>query len=322
MVNPYAYGPTLRTICAGINLTGGAAAPLFITLAGVGSALGERGGKPQTTILRGALLILYGLLLNLMVPSWFSIWSFYVLHLLGVWLIVAPGVLRLRGVSVLLLATLVLGGAVLGQSLAETPQMLTNELMRSTERPGGGLRLALLESQFPIFPWLALAIGGVWAGRTVAAGRLRSLFVAAGLCGVLAGLLRGLVLVIPGAASNLPWRAVCRTGRSFFPMSTVYALSLFALCMLLLGVFVYLERKTELKPDSWLIPLGRSSLSLLIVHVVLFREGLIAAELRRNVHPTIAIMVIIAFLVGWTFLARAWGRVGYKYGAEWLLRRV
>ncbi len=174
MVNPYSYGTTLRTIFAGINMTGGAAAPLFITLAGVGSALGERGGKPRVTTLRGALLVVYGVLLNLMVPSWFSLWSFYVLHLLGVWLIVAPAILRLRGASIPLLATLVLAGAVLGQSLAETPQTLTNELMRSTARPGGAFRLALLESQFPIFPWLALAIGGVWAGRAVAAGRLTS----------------------------------------------------------------------------------------------------------------------------------------------------
>lgn len=322
MVNPHAYGSTLRTIFAGINMTGGAAAPLFITLAGTAAALAERGNRPPATYLRGVMLLLLGFLLNLMVPSWFGTWSFYVLHLLGVWLLVAPGVLRLNTLALPHLAAGVLLITVLGQTFADTPLAFTNEMMRTSRQPGGPLRLALLESQFPIFPWLALAIGGAWAGRALNAGRSQHLLVGAAICASLAALLRSLVFVIPRATSELPWRAICRTGRTFFPMSTVYALSLFALCLLLLWFFTYLETKSELKADSWLVPLGRSSLTLLIVHIVLFREGLTFLDARQRLHPALAVMLIITFLATWVWMARLWSRVDYRYGFEWLLRRL
>lgn len=323
MVNPHLYARPLRAVFVAVNMMGGAAAPLFITLAGVSAVLSAEKRMPGLEMfLRGAILMMIGYGLNVMTPSWFSLGSFYVLHLLGVWLLLVPLVVRMKTHMLGLLILIILVAGVLGQTWLETPRSLSNDMMRDTSKAGGALRLALWEGQFPVFPWLALAVAGAWAGRAALAGRLAPLFISAGVCLGLAAVLRCLVIVIPSASDELPYRALCRVGATFYPMSTVYALSLFSLCVGLLASFLWLERKGMLTAKSFLVPLGQTSLSLLVFHVVFFREGLIALDWRRGMALWLATVVIVAFIGLWTYLARSWGRCEYKYGLEWLLRRA
>lgn len=323
MVNPYLYAPPFRAAFVIINMTGGLAAPLFVTLAGVSAELGaSRNTSFPKMLFRGVILILLGFLLNLMTPSWFSPGSFYVLHLLGVWLLLVPLVLRMSKRVLLMLGLGLLAGGIIGQSWLETPPSLNNEMMRDMSKAGGALRLALWEGHFPLFPWLALAVGGAWAGRAIKAGRAGLLLVCAGVCLGVALVLRCLVLVAPTIARELPFRAACRLGPTFYPLTTVYALSLFSLCLAVLAAFLWFERRGLITSKSWLTPLGQTSLSLLVFHVVFFREGLLALGLRKTIDPVLAIAVIITFLAAWIYLARRWRRIGYRFGLEWLVRRA
>lgn len=323
LVDREAYAHQIQAGLGYINMAGGLAAPLFVTLAGV--AVGLTKASPRQLTSRGLVLVLFGGLLNLLVPSWFSWGSFYVLHLLGVWLLLcgasgrslrAPNGVRLWAP---LWALFFLVGAVVGQSLLDTPLALTNPMMRRLDKPGGVFRLALWEGQFPIFPWLSLCLGGLWASAAVRENRLRPLFVGAALSAVLALCCRAPVSFIRFAAFLHPWRSVCRT--SFFPLSTFAALGLFSLCLALIGVFLWLERTGKLSASSWLIPLGRSSLSALFFHVLVFREGLERLQLRHTLHPALTAVVIGAFLAIWVAAARKWSHVDYRYGLEWWLRK-
>jgi hypothetical protein len=321
LVNSYRYAAQLRAGFVYVNMAGGLAAPLFIVLSGVSSELAsQRAGAAAVSRRRGALLVGFGFVLNLLVPSWFSWASFYVLHLLGVWLMLAPSLRHLKSVQLWGLALLALVLGVLGQTWLSTPVKLTNAMMRDWERPWGPLRLLAFEGQFPIFPGIALALGGAAAGRLVAKCDVRALWVGAAACAVCAAALRGLVLVVDDAATALPWRALCRT--SFFPLSSLFALLLFALCMLLLAITVTVERAQRVGWFKWLVPLGRTSLSLLFVHVVCFREGLTATGFMGTQSPLVALSVIVLFLSAWYQLSRRWARVGYRYGLEWWLRRA
>jgi hypothetical protein len=61
---------------------------------------------------------------------------------------------------------LVLVATVAGQHALATPIMLDNVRMRDVSLPGGVFRLAVLESQFPIFPWLSFYLAGFVAAMS------------------------------------------------------------------------------------------------------------------------------------------------------------
>src|SRR5690606_3115656 len=69
----------------GFNALGGGAAPLFVTLAGVGAALMAIRGGPGLDaqyVRRGLVLWSFGVVLNFLSPSWFSWGSWFVLHMM------------------------------------------------------------------------------------------------------------------------------------------------------------------------------------------------------------------------------------------------
>src|SRR5690606_18661758 len=149
-----------------------------------------------------------------------------------------------------------------------------------------------------------------WAGRAIKAGRAGLLLVCTGVGLGVALVLRCFVLVAPTIARELPFRAACRLGPTFYPLTTVYALSLFSLCLAVLVAFLWFGRRVLFTSKSWFSPLGQTSLSLLVFHVVFFREGLLALGLRKTIDPVLAIAVIFTFLVAWIYLARRWRRIG------------
>jgi uncharacterized membrane protein YeiB len=88
---------------------------------------------------------------------------------------------------------------------------------------------------------------------------------------------------------------------------------------------LHIERSKQAGPSDAggvLVCLGRASLTLLLVHVVLFRE--ISRPL--GAWQAFSWPVSLAIIAGWIFLCvvltRAWQRSGYRFGAEWLLRRL
>lgn len=314
-----------------LNGLGGLAAPTFITLAGAGTSLlvASRPNLPVDGILvrRGLALLGFGYLLNLLTPSWFSPGSWFVLHLMGFAIATAPLWRRLSdrtllaGEAVLLLVT------VAAQQWLRTPVLLDNPRMRDLDLPGGALRLALAEGQFPILPWLGLFLTGMVVGRWLLADQQHRVLTLARAC-----LLLGLALVgldyaaghVPALAflHEAPWRRLVHVRTSFYPASPGIVLLLQSGVLLLLGAALSVERRRELDPRGVLVTLGRASLTLLLVHVVLFREISRPFGAWQAFDRGTSLAIIAGWIVLCALLARLWQRSGYRFGAEWLLRRV
>jgi len=314
-----------------INGLGGLAAPTFITLAGAGTSLlvASRAGRPVDGMLlrRGLALLGFGYLLNLLTPSWFSPGSWFVLHLMGFAIATAPLWRRLGNKTLLAAEAVLLVATVAVQHWLRTPALLDNPRMRDLELPGGALRLALVEGQFPVLPWLGVFLAGMVVGRWLIAGEQARVLALARVC-----LLLGLCLVgldfasdhVPALAAlnEAPWRRLVQVRTSFYPAGPGIVLLLQCGVLLLLGAALHIERRRELDPRGLLVTLGRASLTLLLVHVVLFREISRPLGAWQAFGRGTSLVIIAAWIVLCALLARLWQRGGYRFGAEWLLRRV
>lgn len=336
-----------------INGLGGLAAPTFITLAGVGCSLlvaaklASRRSAPElvsrpsasdpaprtersidiTLVRRGLALLGFGYLLNYLTPSWFSAGSWFVLHMMGFAIATAPLWRRLPTPALLAAEGLIFAASVAVQSWLATPRLLDNPRMRDLDLPGGALRLALAEGQFPILPWLALFLVGVAIGRWLLTDQHHRV---AALCR--ACLLAGVALVALDFAATKtpaleflqqdPWWRLVRVRTSFFPAGPGIVLLLQAGVLLMLTIALHIERSRELDPRGWLVCLGRASLTLLLLHVVLFREISRPLGAWQAFDRYTSLAIIAAWIGLCLLLCRAWQRIGYRYGAEWLLRRL
>jgi uncharacterized membrane protein len=312
-------------VLVSLNALGGGAAPLFVTLAGVGSALfvaGERPRVDRTLVQRGLTLIAFGLVLNLLAPSWFSWGSWFVLHMMGFAMALAP--LWRRIPSSWLLATLVavLIATVAVQNTLDTPVVLDNARMRDLGLRGGVLRLALAEGQFPILPWLAFYLGGFLTGRWIAAGQQKNIDRLAVAVLAAGAALAAMYLLGAFLAHHPLLVRAFRVRLGFYPASPALALLLLGAVLAAIAVGLRLEGRHTVSSRAVLVTLGRGSLTLLILHVPLFREVTRPLGLWQALPPTAAMGVIALVLVVCALLTRRWQRADYRYGAEWLLRRI
>lgn len=327
-----------------INGLGGLAAPTFITLAGVGCSLLVAAKLPDgapghpaarsveravdiTLVRRGLALLGFGYLLNYLTPSWFSAGSWFVLHMMGFAITTAPLWRRLPGPALLAAEVVIFAASVAVQSWLATPKLLDNPRMRDIDLPGGALRLALAEGQFPILPWLALFLVGLVIGRWLLADKNDRVGVLCRAClfaGILLVVLDTAAKQVPALAflQHAPWWRVVRVTTSFFPAGPGIVLLLQAGVLLMLTIALHVERSRELDPRGWLVCLGRASLTLLIVHVVLFREISRPLGAWQAFDRYTSLAIIVAWIALCVLLCRLWQRIGYRYGAEWLLRRV
>ncbi len=306
------------------NAIGGYGAPLFIGLAGVGSALmcaADKPGVDRILVRRGLGLMAFGLLLNLLAPSWFSWGSWFALHLMGFSMALAPAWRRMSDRGLLLAMVAVMAATPLVQEWLQTPDSLTNGRMRDTELPGGALRLALSEGQYPILPWMAVFIAGFLGGRWVHEGRPRRL-LGLGL-GVIAALAVGYasLRMLGDAAPSVLDRAF-RIKLGFFPPSLSVAGFMLAAGMLGIGGALLATTRREPADDHPLVTLGRASLSIFLLHVWLFREASRPLGIWNDLSQSWTLAAIGAFALVCAIATRQWQRVGYRFGAEWALRII
>ena len=313
------------------NALGGGAAPLFVTLAGVGSALfvaANRPGTDATLTKRGIVLMGFGFALSWLTPSWFSMGSWFVLHMMGFAMALAPVWRRMSTPAILTLCGVVLCAAVGMQELLKTPEVLNNKWMRDTTMQGGRFRLALVESQFPILPWLTFYLAGFVSGRWLSDKQpKRVAFLGLTFLG-LAGIGIGLFSL---GVSDASWFArAFKVRLGFFPASpAIVGLLLGGALLVIAGVFAF-EKRRAISANHPLVTLGRISLTLLMLHVWVFREAsrhvFISPErptgLWRGLDPVPTLAVIFGFVIAATIPSRFWQRVGYAFGAEWLLRKL
>ncbi|MGB1276993.1 MAG: DUF418 domain-containing transporter, partial [Nannocystaceae bacterium] len=318
-------------LLVGFNALGGGAAPLFVTLAGAGTSLfvhKRAQGADRTLVQRGLVLMLFGLLLNYLTPSWFSLGSWFVLHMMGFAMATAPLWRRLSTRWLLALSLAVIFATVFWQQAFATPVVSSNAFMSSTTRPGGALRLMAAEGHFPVFPWLSMFLLGMVVGRWVIADRLGNLLKWLGVLLALAcTLIVGKTLAGQGLFELTRGTTLYRLfglRLGFYPATPAIMLLLQSLVLVLAWLALVFERRRadSLTGNSLVVCFGRASLTLLLVHVVLFREISRPLGLWRGVSAGMALSIIAVWILVTAWLAQRWQRVGYRYGAEWLLRKL
>lgn len=310
------------------NALGGGAAPAFVTLAGIGSSLlvSKRASPDRSLILRGLVVMGFGYLLSLLIPSWFE-WrtSWFVLHLMGFGMLTTPLWRRLPTSALLGLALLVLAATGPVQAWLDIPLHLDNEYMagraRNSPQQWTALRIAVAEGQFPIFPWFSFYLAGLACGRWLSEDKLDTIatlaggVLALGLCGtIVRGILAAPKTSVLGrsTALNVP----------FFPASPTLVALLLAIVLVGIWAVMAFERRRSMSDKNPLVSLGRASLTLLLVHVWLFREATRPIGVWQALSVGNATAVLIGFIVFAVVMTRLWQKVDYKFGAEWLLRKL
>jgi uncharacterized membrane protein len=303
---------------------GGLSAPLFITLSGVGTTLlSRRKSRPDSLLAaRGAIVIGFGYAMNLLTPHWFSPGSWYVLHMIGAALIAAPLLRRIpdAGLIVLIFAVLTVTGML--QNLMDTPFRQFNRHMALSVGFRGIIRYALAEGYFPVFPWIAFFTAGLLTGRWLEDGRLEKVWRLAVMFLAITAILTATYLVGPDFTRSEPLERFFRLQVSFYSALTPLSLFLMALSLLFFIVFFRCDHKFGFHNSHTIVCLGRVSLTFLVVHVFVIREGAFAFKFWKTLSETSTIFATLAILAFFSFAARIWQRYNYKFGLEWLLRRV
>lgn len=313
------------------NALGGGAAPAFVTLAGIGASLlaskrvAREESPDKTLALRGLVVLGFAYLLSFLTPSWFTWQSWFVLHLMGLGMLVTPALRRLPTAALLGLGLAILLATGVVQAALEVPTLLQNPYMAgrapNSPREWTALRIAVAEGQFPIFPWFSFYLAGLACGRFIAADEYRKVAALAGAVAGVGLIGVGVKLAMPAARGTALWRTTA-LNVPFFPASpTLVALLLAAV---LLGIWAVMawDRKRPLTDHNPLVTLGRASLTLLLVHVWLFREATRPVGLWQALAVGPALAILVGFVLFAAVATRLWQRVDYRFGAEWLLRKL
>jgi uncharacterized membrane protein len=303
---------------------GGLAAPIFITLSGAGAAfLPTRSKRPDLLLTaRGGMIIGFGYILNLLAPHWFSTGSWYVLHLIGTALVMAPLLRRLHdtGLIMLLFGALVVAGIL--QNHLDTPFRLFNRQMAAPVGLPGIGRYALAEGFFPIFPWIAFFISGLLAGRWIRQNRLdKAQRLAAGLL-LTTAVLTAAYSIGPDMIRSEPWVRYFRLQLSFYSALTPLSLLLMAAALLFIIGFARLDQIGKFGQPQVLICLGRVSLTFLMVHIVVIRGSVLWFGYWKRLPLSGTLVVTFAMLLFFSLAAKGWQRYDYIFGLEWVIRKV
>ena len=108
----------------------------------------------------------------------------------------------------------------------------------------------------------------------------------------------------------------------FFPASIAIVALLVGAVLLVIAAVARRDDRKPLSGRNPLVALGRISLTLLLVHVPLFRQATRPIGWWQSLTAGQALVTIAIFLVVCVVVARVWERFGYRFGAEWLLRKL
>jgi uncharacterized membrane protein len=303
---------------------GGISAPIFITLSGVGATLLSKSRNRPDLLLatRGGIILGFGYGLNLLTPHWFAPGSWYVLHMIGTALIAAPLLRRLSDTGLILLLVIVLVVTGMLQNHLGTPFRLFNRHMAAPVGLTGVARYALAEGFFPIFPWIAFFLAGLLAGRWLKDNRLDKIRRLAVVFLLMMAALALSDAIGPDFTHSKPLVRFFRLQLSFFSALTPLSLFLMAVALLFIIGFFRLDQKHGFRQSHVLVCLGRVSLTVLIVHICVIRESAVYFGYWKTLTETGSLFTTLAILAGFALAAKVWQRYQYKFGFEWLLRKV
>lgn len=302
---------------------GGLAAPIFVTLSGLAVSLTveRHPGCDRLFMTRGLMVIAFGFLLNLLTPQWFSPQSWYILHLIGSALVMAPLLRRMNNPVLLTGILAVIVATILIQNGLETPAKLYNRHLTIPNKPGGIFRFALAEGFFPVFPWIAFFMAGMLSGRWLITGQSARLWqLGIGLLAIVTVLI-GIYLSGWQAVRTSSWIRFFKWAPSFYPALMPITLFLIATSLLLVYGVASLAKSITLRSSNCLVCLGRASLTILILHVVVIRGSAVSFNLWHTFSLSQTIIATSAALIFFTVASVLWCRIEFRYGAEWLLRK-
>jgi len=306
-----------------LNALGGMAAPLFIVIAGMGSVFFlEKTGNPfRAPVLGGLIIMAYGYILNFLVPSWFSPGSWYVLHMIGLALALSPALDRLSTGTLLFLIPVPVLAASAFQILLNTPMYMGNQRMGDTGLPGWIFRPALVEGHFPVLPWTAFFLSGMASARWIRAGsagnilKLSVILIAAGLLAAAPGYMAPGIMKTPWARAFLP-------EPRFYPAKPPITLFLMGCALLCVYAAIRTRKGAINEEKNFLVNIGRISLTLLVTHVVIFRELFLRIGWNNLFGQRVTILFIAAVIVVLGLDSIRWKKYSFRYGLEWAMRKI
>lgn len=236
----------------------GRPAALFVTLAGLGIGLGSKGMRwrqaAARTARRGLFLLILGLANTLLFPA-------DILHFYGAFFLIAALCLRLPS-SLLLMV--VMGLADLFVTLLFVFDYPAGWRWQDLSYPGfwqplGFARNLLFNGWYPVVPWLAFLLLGLWLSRfDLASPRVRGLLLTGGVAAAVLAKAGSLLLSALFPAWDSLFALEPMPPLPLFLLSAAgIACALIALC-LLLGESVALRA---------LLPMGRQTLTLYLLHL-------------------------------------------------------
>ena len=307
-----------------LSAMGGLAAPIFVTLAGVGSSLAVQrlSCLDLCMPLRGLILIGFGYLLNFLAPHWFSLGAWYVLHLIGFAVMLSPLLQRISSPYVLgLMFAVIIMTAVL-QTYLNTPFQLYNHQMGNPSSLWGFFKHMLVEGFFPIFPWVAYFMAGIVSGRWLIYKKEKKIgYLAIILFGIFIGFMFCNFTNSTFTKSEFLIRFFTLTP-SFYPSLTPIILLLMSLSLFSLYGIIFIEAKISLRNLRFLSDLGQSSMTLLIVHVAVIRGAAHYFGFWKIFSVIESILLTYSVLFVFTVISYQWHNFNFCYGTEWLLRKV
>jgi uncharacterized membrane protein len=304
-------------------LLGGLAAPLFVVLSGMGVKILHDHTQESNSyqfkrkmVLRGGILILLGYLLNFLTPSWLGIQSWYILHLIGLGVLVSPWSTKLSIKKIILFSACIFLFNSWVHIVLEIPNSFSTGMMNAESRMNSnipsGLYLvyvACFQGQFPIFPWMVLFLFGhiltLYLDEFKNMIKILMASVGVGLLCVLVSKFFDIIGVgMPEVLEEL-----VRFQVPFFPLTLPLAMFLFSGVVACCILVKLIEENGFLKKANLMVTLGNFSLSILVFHILLFRELGFRLGLFR-VFDGVESLVVSAFTCMFVFV------VGY-YFSKW-----
>ncbi len=316
-----------------LSILGGLAAPFFITATAYSSLLLFQ--KQPSWVLfakRGLLLIGFGSILNLLVPSWFSMKSWYILHFLGAMLIITPFLLKRSSLFLGFCAftVLMLYAALINHF--SIPDMLSNTDMAGTSPYTMAfplweqlLRISFIQGHFSLLPWAPLYLLSLSLFKPSFHPQPEAHFfpvITKSL--IIQG--TGLLLMVTGHfLKELPLppflSRLCSPSPLFYPISPGMLLFLTGTATITLSLLMRLPARKPSLLLTGIESVGRCSLTLLFVHILLFRELLVTLSLFRTTSEITALSITLLSIFGLLIATTYWKKYSFKYGLEWLMRK-
>jgi uncharacterized membrane protein len=305
-----------------LHFLGWFAAPLFVILAGTGAAIMSESKRPASDyVKRGLMIIVCGYILNFITPNWFKPGSWYILHTIGLSIIIAPVLLKLKNIFLIIIIFFLLLIPPLLQTWLNTSLLPGNTDMNNISLPGGLVRIAFAEGHFPVFPWLGFFTSGIISRRMIIQNREQILLYASITLtgsGIFLGSLynHGYFFATGGKLFR-----IFVPLQHFYPPLPVFIIFIMGISLLLFYFFSKNNNLLSRKFFSPLNALGRSSLSWFVIHIFLFNQMAWFCGLYKVFSYIETLIIIIISVIIMLYSSKRWEKNDFKYGLEWAIKR-